>query len=421
MGFNLFVAKRIYNSKAGEDSFSRPAVIIATAGISVGIIVMILSVAVVFGFKREISEKVVGFGSHFQVRSHTVDENKILLPVTTDSLLDNYIKQSPGVTHTQQYAAIPGLIKTEDDFLAIHIKGVGEDYDFSFIKKYVLKGNVPSFSSTKSSNKIVISAPVANEMGLNVGSHVYVYFINEKNQNIRARKFEVSAIYQTHLEEFDRITCFTDIYTVRKLNNWDKDQSTGLEITVDEFSSIENTMDYLSVCFASNEEVRIDRRGYERGVYSIQQLSPHVFAWLDVLDMNVVMILVLMLAIGGITVIAGLLIVMLDRVQMIGILKALGATNMTIRKIFSNFAVMIVGTGILIGNLIGIGLCFIQKYCTLIHLDPSTYYIDTVPIEINWLYVFLINVGVLIISSMVIFGSSFLMSIKGPAQTMKWE
>ena len=184
--------------------------------------------------------------------------------------------------------------------------------------------------------------------------------------------------------------------------------------------NIEN-VDNIVNCLSQNKDFKIDNRGYERGAYKIQDLSPHIFAWLDVLDMNVIMILILMLAIGGFTVMAGLLIVMLDRIQMIGILKSLGANNLTIRKIFSFFAIMIVGKGLLIGDFLGIGLCFIQKYCSIVKLDPSTYYIVSVPIEMNWLYILLINIGVLLISSIVIFGSSFLMSIKGPSSTIRWE
>lgn len=417
MGFNFFIAKRIYNSNSGDFSFSRPSVIIATAGIAVGIIVMIISVSVVFGFKKEISGKVIGFGSHIQIRSHTVDENHIVLPVTTDDKLYELLSKIPGVSHYQDYAVIAGLVKTDEDFCAIQIKGVGEEYDLSFFEKYLLKGKMPVFSSKSSKNQILISNPIASEMKLDVGEAVYVYFINEQSQNIRARKFFVSGIYQTHLEEFDKITCFTDIYTIRRLNNWENNQSSGVEIMVENIENVDNIVN----CLSQNKDFKIDNRGYERGAYKIQDLSPHIFAWLDVLDMNVIMILILMLAIGGFTVMAGLLIVMLDRIQMIGILKSLGANNLTIRKIFSFFAIMIVGKGLLIGDFLGIGLCFIQKYCSIVKLDPSTYYIDSVPIEMNWLYILLINIGVLLISSIVIFGSSFLMSIKGPSSTIRWE
>ena len=417
MGFNLFVATRIYNSKSGEDSFSRPAIIIATYGIAIGIIVMLISVAVVFGFKKEISDKVVGFGSHIQILSLTMDENHQVLPVTTDYELVNIIKKVPHISHYQTFASKVGLIKTDEDFRAVQIKGVGEDYDMSFFGNYMVQGDIPPFSSSNSTNKLMISKKIASEMMLNVGTKAFVYFIDEINGNIRARKFEIAGIYETHLDEFDKQTCFTDIYTIRKLNGWNHDESTGLEIMTDDMSKLNECIDYLN----EGQKIKSDSRGYERGAYTIRDLSPHIFAWLDVLDMNVVMILVLMLAIGGFTVMAGLLIVMLDRIKMIGILKSLGASNLSIRKIFSSFAVMLVGKGIIIGDIIGIGLCLIQKYFGVISLNPSTYYIDKVPVDLYWWYFLLINVGVLFISSLIIFGSSFLMSIKKPASTMRWE
>lgn len=417
MGIGLFVARRIYRSQSEENSFSRPAVIIATLGIAVGIIVMIVSLSIVLGFKNEISSKVVGFGAHIQLRSHTINEDRVIQPLTTDKELKSILDTTPGIAHSQLYAAIAGLVKTEEDFSAIQIKGVGEDYDFSFFRKYLLKGEIPAFSSSGPSNKIVLSQPVASKMRLDVGKSVYVYFINEQTQNVRARKFSIVGIYQTHLEEFDKVTCFTDIYTVRKLNNWESDQSTGVEIMVENPEETDQIVSHL----AADEKFVFDSKGFERGIYKIQDLSPHIFAWLDVLDMNVVMILVLMLAIGGFTVMAGLLIVMLDRIQMIGILKSLGASNLTIRKIFSNFAVMVVGKGIVLGDIVGLGLCFLQRYAAIVKLDPATYYIDTVPVEFNWFYILLVNIGVLVISSMIIFGASFLMSIKGPSTTIRWE
>lgn len=417
MGLNLFVARRIYGKQSEGNSFSRPAIIIAITGIAVGIIVMILSLSIVLGFKKEISGKVIGFGSHIQVRSNSIDENRLLLPLTTDSVLNDILSEAPNVKHFQSYAAIAGLVKTDENFSAIQIKGVGGEYDFSFIEKFMLKGSVPHYSSSQPSNQILLSQPIASKMKLNVGMKIYVYFINEQSQNVRARKFTVCGIYQTHLEEYDKITCFTDIYTIRKLNNWQSDQSTGMEIVLENPKQADRTLDFI----VSHKDFSSDKRGYERGAYKIQDLAPHIFAWLDVLDMNVIMILVLMLAIGGFTVMAGLLIVMLDRIQMIGVLKSLGASNLTIRKIFSSFAVLLVGKGILIGDCIGIGLCIGQKYGSIVKLDPSTYYIDTVPIDINWGYFAFINIGVLAISSLVIFGSSFLMSIKGPSTTMNWE
>ena len=417
MGFNLFIAKRIFSSKSGKDSFSRPAVIIATTGIAVGVVVMIISLSVVLGFKNEISEKVIGFASHIQILSQTIDENHQLQPVLTDQELVDNIYNTKNIKSCQDFVVVSAIIKTHDNFNAVNLKGVGENYDLSFLNRYLVKGQLPIFSSVKATNNILISQTIASEMKLDVGGRIFIYFVDEVKASVRARRFKIAGIYQTHLNEFDKQFCFTDIYTLRKINNWNVDESSGMEIIVENPAQIDNVINSL----VSKPSVKTDMRGNGRGFYAVRNLAPHIFAWLDVLDMNVIMILVLMLSIGVFTVMSGLLIVMLDRIRMIGTLKALGASNLTIRGIFSHFAIMVVGRGILIGDFIGIGLSLLQKHTSLIKLNPATYYIDTVPIEMNWLYIVLINIVVLIISALVIFGSSFLMSLKGPSTTMKWE
>ncbi len=415
MRFDLFIAKRIYNNSR-FNSFSRPAIIIATAGIAVGIMVMIISVSVVLGFKKEVSNKVVGFNSHIQIFSPTKTENALIQPITFDQKLENVISNAPNISYFQVYSTKAGLLKTDSDFKGIQIKGVGENYDLSFFKEYLVDGEIPVFSSKESSNKILLSRAIASEMTLKVNDKVCMYFFDDNKSNIRARKFIVSGIYDTHLEEFDNQLCLTDLYTINRLNGWHSDEVTGVEIYVEDLDFLPLVMNYLISNI--NHDYSSENT---RCAYSMYELSPNIFSWLDILDMNVVMILILMLVIGGFTVMAGLLIVMLDRIQMIGILNALGCSNIKIRHIFSNFAVMLVGKGIIIGDILGIGICYLQKILSIIALDPNTYYIDSVPISINWFYVLLINVGVLIVSSLVIFGSSFLMGIKEPASNIKWD
>ena len=415
MSFELFIARRIYGDKTEGPRFSRPAVRIAIAGIAIGLIVMIVSVAVVLGFKREVSGKVIGFGSHAQILSLTQDQNYVIYPVVTNDSLKEVVKKTKGVKHIQEFAGIAGMLKTDEDFRGIQLKGIGEDYDLSFLKHYLTEGEIPQFSADQSSNNILISKRIAKELHLKNEDKVFAYFF--VNGNIRARRFIIKGIYETHLAEYDKVMCFTDIRTVRKLNGWEKDQSSGLEIEVRDFRQVDAVVTQL----VEKVNHTPDRIGAMRGAFSIRDIAPHIFAWLDVLDMNVVMILILMMAIGGFTVISGLLIVMLERINMIGILKALGATNMQVRRIFQHFAVMLVGKAIIIGDMIALILCFAQKKFNFIKLDADTYYIDSVPIEFNWLFFLLINFGVLLISALIIFGSSFLMSIKGPATTIRWE
>ena len=415
MGLELFIARRIYGEKSEEQRFSQPAIQIALMGIAIGLAVMVISVFVVLGFQREVTDKVVGFGSHAQVLSLSLDEYGMLCPVVTNDSLMQAITEADGVEHAQVYAVKQGMLKTDDDFIGVQIKGVGEDYDLSFFSRFLVEGELPAFSADSSSNQIVLSRRIADAMRLDCGDRVFAYFVG--TDNIRARRFTIAGIYETHLSEFDKVTCLTDLRTIRKLNNWKDDESSGVEIKVDGFAEGDAVADEL----AKSINRTVDRIGALRGVFSIRDIVPHIFSWLDVLDMNVVMIIVLMMLVGGFTIVSGLLIVMLERIQMIGILKALGATNGTVRRIFRHFSVMLVGKGMLIGNVVALVLCFLQQRFGIVKLDPDTYYIDAVPIEFNWLYFLLINAGVLLVSSLIIFGSSYLMSIKGPATTIRWE
>ncbi|MCR4613310.1 MAG: ABC transporter permease [Bacteroidaceae bacterium] len=415
MGLELFIARRIYGEKSEEQRFSQPAIQIALTGIAIGLAVMVVSVFVVLGFQREVTDKVVGFGSHAQVLSLSLDEYGMLCPVVTNDSLMQAVTETEGVEHAQVFAVTQGMLKTNDNFVGVQMKGVGEDYDLSFFRRFLVEGEMPSFSADSSSNQLVLSRRIADAMQLKCGDRVFAYFVS--TDNIRARRFTIAGIYETHLAEFDKVMCLTDLRTIRKLNNWKADESSGVEIRVAGF----NEGDEVADCLARNINHTVDRIGALRGVFSIRQIVPHIFSWLDVLDMNVVMIIVLMMLIGGFTIVSGLLIVMLERIQMIGILKALGATNGTVRRIFRHFSVMLVGKGMLIGNVVALLLCFVQQHFGIVKLNPDTYYIDAVPIEFNWLYFLLINIGVLLISSLIIFGSSYLMSIKGPATTIRWE
>lgn len=415
MNFERFIAKRIYATTDGKRQISRPAIRIALIGIMIGMAVMIVSIAVVMGFKSEVSSKVVGFGSHLQVVSVTLDQDRQLMPVLTTDSLERVVRRNPQVSHVQRYITKMGMLKTSDDFRGIQFKGVGEEYDMLFFKQYLKDGNIPVFSSKESTNQLLVSQRIASDLHIKTGDKVYAYFVNEKG--MRARRFTVCGIYETHLSEYDRNTVLTDIYTIRKLNNWDDDQSSGFEIAIKQFENLDKVTDELG----DKINKVYDKNGCMYGVFNIRQLAPNIFAWLGVLDMNVIMILVLMICVASFTVMSGLLIIMLERINMIGILKSLGATNFSVRKIFVNFSVMLVGRGMLWGNIIGLLICFIQSQFHVVRLDPSVYYLDAVPIKYDWLLFILVNAITLIISFVVVFGSSYLMSISKPARTMRFD
>ncbi len=415
MSFELFIAKRIYADKAEDgERFSRPAIRIAMLGVAIGVAVMLISLAVVLGFKHEVSSKVIGFGSHIQVLSLTQNQNYEMMPVLTNDTLIRKVKKVQGVGRIQKFATKIGILKTEEDFRGLTFKGVGEDYDLSFFQSCLTSGKMPKFSAKEASNEILLSQKVAGDLGVKVDDKIFAYFMGE--ESMRARRFKVAGIFATNMNDYDKNYVITDIYTVRKLNGWDEEMSSGLEVTVNDFDKVEELTNKLQFIHKDT-----DRNGVTYGVFSIKDIAAHTFAWLSVLDMNVVMILVLMILVSAFTVVSGLLIIMLERINMIGTLKVLGATNVSVRKIFIQFSVMLVGQGLLWGNVIGLLLCWIQQKFHLISLDATVYYIDSVPIQFNWWLILAINVATLLISTFVIWGSSHLISIGKPSETIRYE
>lgn len=415
MSFELFIAKRIFADKTRDgERFSRPAIRIALLGVAIGVVVMLVSLAVVLGFKHEVSEKVIGFGSHIQVLSLTQNQNYEMMPVLTNDTLMRKVRQVRGIGRIQKFATKIGILKTEENFRGLTFKGVGEDYSLSFLQSCLIEGQMPKFSAKEATNEILLSQKVASDLGVKTGDRIFAYFMGE--EAMRARRFKVAGIFATNMNDYDKNYVITDIYTVRKLNGWDTDMSSGLEVTVKDFDRVEELTSKLQFLHQGT-----DRNGVTYGVFSIRDIAAHTFAWLEVLDMNVVMILVLMILVSAFTVVSGLLIIMLERIHMIGTLKVLGATNVSVRKIFIHFSVMLVGQGLLWGNAAGLFFCWIQQRYHLVSLDPSVYYIDSVPIQFNWWLILAVNAATLLISTLVIWGSSHLISIGKPSATIRYE
>lgn len=415
MNLPLFIARRIYSVNGDKVEVSKPAIRIATAGIAIGLAVMIVSVCVVFGFKHAVSAKVIGFGSHIQVANFMTLQTSESYPIQmTDSLI-KVLKNTQGVEHVQRFATKQGVLKTDSDFLGVVFKGVGPDFDSIFIHQNLMEGSIPAFSDTKSSNKILLSMSMAKKLKLKTGDRISAYFID--HAGVRVRRFTIAGIYQTNLAQYDDITCFMDLYTAVKLNGWEKDQVSGAEITVKDFNKVDET----EAIFINHLNRTVDQYGETYSSKTIRDISPQIFSWLDLLDLNVWIILALMIAVAGVTMISGLLIIILERVTMIGVLKAMGAKNVMIRHTFLWFAVFIITRGLLIGNLIGIGLVLLQRYTGLVGLDPQTYYVTTVPVEINIPILLLLNVATLLISIVVLIAPSYLISHIHPAKSMRYE
>lgn len=409
-----FLAKRIYSDSGDTKKVSLPAVRIATLGMAIGLAVMIVSVAVVMGFKHTIRDKVVGFGSHIVVKNfNSIQDNEGMAVCASDSMM-NIVKKAPGVTHAQRYATKQGLLKTDDDFLGIGLKGVAEEWDSTFIHENMVEGSIPRFSSEASKNNILVSKLMADKLSLKVGDKIFAYFIGD--DNVRTRRFTISGIYQTNLTKYDEVVVYCDLYTVQHLNGWESDQVSGIEMTVSDFDNISTTAEW----FINRVNRTQDSYGETYSSETIQEINPQIFSWLELLDFNVWVILILMVCVASVTMISGLLIIILERIPMIGILKALGARNGMVRHTFLWFAMFIIIKGLVIGNIIGVGICLIQKYTGIVKLDPQTYYVAEAPVELSLPYLALMNIATFIICTLVLIIPSFLVSHIHPAKTMKF-
>ena len=392
---------------------STPAISIATLGVAIGLATMIISICVVLGFQKKIKEKVIGFGADIEVVNVKSISSTESAPVIADEFMEHNIKSVPGVKSIQRFAIASGILKTERDFKGIQLKGVGVDYDLSFLSQNVVEGKVPSFSELRNSNQIVLSYNVAKELGLKLNDQVYAYFFDK---SIKTRRFRVCAIYRTNLEQFDNSIVYADLGTVQQLNGWRDDQCSGYEIKI-----FENASSSQAVFQMANFLKMPDKDGEVCTALSIEELYPQIFDWLGLLDMNVWIILILMVCVGGFTMISGLLILILENTNTIGLLKALGATDLKIRRIFLYFSIFIISRGLLWGNILGIGLCLIQNYFPFVKLDAETYYVENVPIYFNPILIVALNVVTLLVTVFSLIGPSFLVSHIQPAKSIRYE
>ena len=417
MNFPLFIARRIYSDHIGDQQkVSKPAIRIAVAGVAIGLAVMIISVCVVLGFKHTIRDKVVGFGSHIQVANfYTLQSSAIDQPIAIGDSMINVLKKTEGVKHVQRFAMKQGILKTDNDFLGVMFKGVEPEFDSTFIHKNMVEGSIPHFSDQQSTNRILISKDMANKLRVKAGDRIFAYFIGDGG--VRTRRFTISGIYQTNLAQYDKTTCFCDLYTARKLNAWTDDMVTGAELTVNDFKQLSTTAN--SIINRVNRTQ--DKYGNTFSSKTIRELSPQIFSWLDLLDLNVWIILAIMTAVAVVTMISGLLIIILERTTMIGVLKALGARNSTVRHTFLWFAAFIIGKGLLIGDALALALILLQKFTGFAKLDPQTYYVDVVPVELDWMLIVALNVATMLIALFVLIAPSYLVSHIHPAKSMRYE
>jgi len=390
---------------------SRPAIRIATIGVAIGLAVMIITVSVVLGFKHAIREKVAGFGSHIQVYNVQATGYPICI---NDSTLKAY-EAVEGVRHAERFAMTQGILKTDEDFLGVMLKGIGQEYDTTFISENLVEGTLPQFSDDKTKYPLVVSKTIAQKLRVKTGDKLFAYFIGQ--DDVRARRFTICGIYQTNMKRFDDQICLTDLYVTQRLNGWDSLQCSGAELLVNDFEQLKPT----NLNVLRSLKGQTDRDGNTTVSYAITEVYPQVFSWLELLDVNVWIILGLMVSLAGFTMISGLLIIILERTQMIGILKALGAGNGSIIKTFMYYGIMITARGMLWGNVLGIGLVMLQQYTGIITLDAQTYYVSEAPMELNPLLIAIINLQTILSCAVVLLLPCILILFIHPARSMHYE
>lgn len=410
--FPLFVAKKIYRSMGSSGKVSSLASGISVAGITLGISIILISFAIILGFKGEIKHKIYGFCSDLRVTSLDYSTSFETMPVNASDSILQRIRSIEGVARVQRYTTKPGMIKTADDFQGIVLKGIGSEYDMSYIRNSLVDGSLPSYSPDTTSSEVLVSETLSRLLGIKTGDDIYTYFIGN---TVQARKLRICGLYQTNISNYDNSFVIADINLVNRLNKWDGSMASGLEISAVPGTDPVTLMPSVYSCFETD---------FENSPVILQtpeDIHPDIFSWLDILDMNVLVILILMFGLSFFTIVSGLLIIILERVGMIGTLKALGASNRQIKQIFLGVSSMIVVKGLVIGNILALAVYIIQSTTHLIRLDSSVYYIDYVPMHLPVVYIIGLNAVTLLFSFLVLMIPAIVVSHISPTKTIRFD
>ena len=407
MNTSLFIAKRLYNTKENNNNYTRPIIRIAILAIALSVAIMILSVFILSGFKNEISNKVFGFGGHINISKFNYNQSYENDPIFLNPDIFSKIESLDFVSSIHPFATKAGIIKESDEILGVVLKGVDKNYNWKFFGENLISGELPVFNDTTTSKNVIISKNISNKMKLDVGDDLVMYYVQKPT---RVRKFKVIGIYNTGLAEFDEVVVIGDLKHIQKLNNWQGNQVGGYEVITNNVSNIE--------LFSEIIDENID---YDLKALDIKQKYPQIFDWLRLQDFNVLIILILMLIVGGVNMITSLLIIILEKSRLIGILKAIGATNWNIRNVFIYNSLYIIFNGLFWGNLIALTFSICQNYFDLISLDENIYFMSFVPIKIELMSLFLINIGTIIICYLILVIPSVVISKISPAKSIKFE
>jgi len=414
MNLPYFIAHRLIKGRRQETSFSRPINVIAVTGIALGLAVMIVAVAVLTGFKQQIRNKIVGFGSNIQILNFDSNLSLETVPISDTQSFIPRIRAMDGIRHVQVFATKAGIIKMSEAIQGVVLKGIGSDFDWKFFESNIVDGSIFTVTDTGRTNQVIISKKISDMLRLKTGDSFAMYFVQDPP---RSRKFTISGIYETSLEEFDKLYVFCDIGHIKRLNGWTDDQVSGFEIFIDDF----DRLDEMTMAVSDEVGYRLLEDETKFKVTNIRLRYPQIFDWLNFQDMNVFIIITLMLLVAGFNMISGLLILILERTNMIGILKALGSSNGTIRKMFLYQASYLIVKGLFWGNIIGTGLALLQLKTGLISLDPASYYIKRVPVNLELSHIILLNLGTMAVIILMLLVPSQLISRITPVKAIRYD
>ena len=411
MNLEYFIAKRLITAKHFKSSISAPIIKIAISAIAIGMIMMIVSVATGIGLQQKIREKVSAFNGHVIISNYDNNQSEVtLVPISKKQNFYPKFSSVPEVTHIQAIASKAGIIRTETAFEGIILKGVGIDYQWNNIKEYIVSGKLPDFSKGIN-QEVVISQFLANRLSLKVGDSFNTFFIKEdQNKLPNSRRFKITGIFNSGFQEFDATYIIGDIRHIQRMNKWKQDQVGAFEVFVNDFNNIE----------AIGEKV-YEQTSSTQDTKTIVEKYSYIFEWLKLFDFNIIIILAVMILVATINMVVALLVLILERTQMIGILKALGASNWSVRKIFLYNAFYLIVRGLFWGNLIGISLLLMQQYFGIITLNPENYYVNQAPVYLNWGYVLLLNLLTVTVCFLVLLIPSYIITKISPVKAIRFD
>ncbi|MHC1780834.1 MAG: ABC transporter permease [Bacteroidales bacterium] len=410
MNTNIFIAKTLWRRGSGKRGLGRGSSLIATVSVAVSVMVMVLAISISDGFKKEIKEKASGFSGEILLHTPGVEYTTNQYPLNSKPESLSSLKDVPQILSMQPYAFRSGIIKRGNEIQGVLIKGVDKDYNWDFFKSVLYEGRVPDTSDTLATGEIMISLRLANMLNFKVGDNIIIYFID---QGVKVRKFLLSGIYNAQLEDMDKSLVIGSLSQIQRVNDWDTNEVSGIEIKLRSGADIDKT--------ALLIENRLNDSDSEDPVYvtKVNDIFPHLFDWLTLLDFNVLVVMILMLSVAGFNMISGLLILLFEKISMIGLLKSLGMRDSGIHKIFLTRALYMVISGMVAGNIIAITLALIQKHYGVISLDPVNYFVDRVPIDINWFKILIMNIGALSVIIMLLMIPSLFISRVSPDKTLR--